>query len=90
MTDILTYEQYIDNLRHQTHDKMRVVCLKCGSNMRCVWSKVLKNGNMVGLWKCVDKPFHLKYKVALRLTIKMLYIEYLHKHGESFKEQNTV
>lgn len=50
MTDILTYDQYVDNLRHQTHDKMSVVCLKCGSDMRCVWSKVLKNGNMVGMW----------------------------------------
>ena len=86
MTNILSYDQYVSDLKHQTHDKMTVVCSKCGSDMKCVWSKILKSGNMVGVWQCKDHRSHLKYKVALRLTMKRLYIEYLHKMGKTYTE----
>ena len=89
MNEILTYDQYVDNLKHQTHNGMTVVCNKCGSDMRCVWSKLLKSGSLVGIWQCVDHKFHLKYKVALSLTMKRLYIEYLHTNGVSYREHNT-
>lgn len=89
MTETLTYDQYVSNLKHQTHNGMTVVCSKCGSDMRCVWSKLLKNGNMVGIWKCVEHRSHLKYKVALRLTMKTMYVNYLNKNGVSYREQIT-
>lgn len=81
MIQIQTYDQYVDNLRHQSHTNMSVVCVKCGSDMKLVWSKILKSGNMVGVWKCNDHRFHLKYKVALRLTMKRMYVEYKIKNG---------